>query len=314
MRYCDLRPAIEAYRKGENVTQVLRLMLGEKNNTPQIIEIAYDLQAGTYVQARDAAPDQWRAYVTELAAILRPLIRSGDRVFEAGTGEMTTLIGVANACYGEISTHYAMDISWSRIAVGRGIANVELVSNLADRLSSFVGDLLHIPLRDKSIDVVWTSHALEPNGGREEALLAELFRITRRWVVLFEPSYENNTSAGQARMDSLGYVKGLPGAIRKLGGTLENVERITAVADSPNPTYAYVVAPPGMADTAFAGSEWACPATGHGMVRYPDCFWSEASKLAYPVVGGVPILRPEAAVLATRFADAMDFSKAGTGP
>ena len=46
MRYCDLRPAVEAHSYGENVTQRLRSLLDEKCNTPLIIEIAYDLQAG----------------------------------------------------------------------------------------------------------------------------------------------------------------------------------------------------------------------------------------------------------------------------
>jgi hypothetical protein len=46
MRYCDLRPARDAYARGENVTEHLRRMLGSTGNTSQIIEIAYDLQAG----------------------------------------------------------------------------------------------------------------------------------------------------------------------------------------------------------------------------------------------------------------------------
>jgi ubiquinone/menaquinone biosynthesis C-methylase UbiE len=30
-----------------------------------------------------------------------------------------------------------------------------------------VADLFHIPFADNSVDVVYTSHSLEPNGGRE---------------------------------------------------------------------------------------------------------------------------------------------------
>ncbi len=231
MKYCDLRPAIAAYREGRNVMQTLREMLGEKVNTPQIIEIAYDLQAGSYVDYVRANREFWRAYTSELATILGHHIAAGDRLLEAGTGEMTTLAGVANGCYSGVAAHYAMDLSWSRIAQGRAFARNELRPELNAVLSSFVGDLLRLPLRDCSIDVVWTSHALEPNAGREKEALAELFRIARKRVVLFEPSYEDNSEAGRARMDTLGYIRGLPEAIAELGGRLE--EKTVRLARSP---------------------------------------------------------------------------------
>ena len=50
MKYCNLNPAIEAYAQGRNVTAVLRELSGEQNNTKEIIEIAYDLQGGSYIE------------------------------------------------------------------------------------------------------------------------------------------------------------------------------------------------------------------------------------------------------------------------
>src|SRR5579872_4710197 len=302
MKYCDLRPAVAAYREGRNVMQTLRETLGETANTPQIIEIAYDLQAGGYIDHVRANRELWRAYTSELAGVLRDHIAAGDRVLEAGTGEMTTLVGVANACYAGISRHYAADISWSRIAKGRAFAAAEMRADLASAMSSFVGDLLRLPLRDHSIDVVWTSHALEPNAGREQAALAELFRVARKRVVLFEPSYEDNSAAGRARMDALGYIRGLPEAIAALGGRLEEKRPIAAISNPLNPTYAYIVTPPGGASRN--DDEWACPATRLPMQKCGDCYWSEASRLAYPIIGSIPVLREESAVYATSLADA----------
>jgi uncharacterized protein YbaR (Trm112 family) len=302
MKYCDLRPAVAAYREGRNVMQTLREMLGETANTPQIIEIAYDLQAGSYVDYVRANREFWRAYTTQLAMVLRDQIAPGDRVLDAGTGEMTTLVGVANQC-GDNVTHYAMDISWSRIAKGRAFADAEMRSNLCAVLSGFVGDLLHLPLREGSIDVVWTSHALEPNAGRERDALAELFRIARKRVVLFEPSYEDNSDAGRARMDALGYIRGLPEAIAELGGRLEEKRALSVVSNPLNPTYAYVITPPGVA-TPRVDDVWACPATRLPLERRGDCYWSEASRLAYPIIGGIPVLREDSAVYATAFAEA----------
>ena len=302
MKYCDLRPAVAAYREGRNVMQTLRDILGEKANTPQIIEIAYDLQAGSYVDYVRANREFWRAYTSELAAVLSNHISPGDRALDAGTGEMTTLVGVANNCSDDV-VHYAMDISWSRIAKGRAFAEAEMRSDFSAVPSSFVGDLLHLPLREGSIDVVWTSHALEPNAGRERDALAELFRVARKRVVLFEPSYEDNSDAGRARMDALGYIRGLPKAIAELGGRLEEKRAISVVSNPLNPTFAYVITPPGAA-TSRADDVWACPATRLPMAHRGDCYWSEASRLAYPIIGGIPVLREESAVYATGFSGA----------
>jgi ubiquinone/menaquinone biosynthesis C-methylase UbiE/uncharacterized protein YbaR (Trm112 family) len=301
MKYCDLRPALEAIARDENVTAVLRKSLGESGNTPEIIEIAYDLQAGSYVDLVRKNSEDWYSFTGELARILGSCLSEGDSVLEAGTGEMTTLAGVANACYEKAGGLYACDISWSRIRKGRGFVEATMRGDLQPRLDAFVADMFHLPFRDKSIDVIWTSHALEPNGGREREIIKELFRVARKQVVLFEPSYENNSEEGRARMSSLGYIRGLPQAIVDMGGRLETVEPISAVSNPLNPTFAYIVRVP-VSEVALGEDEaWACPSTGLPMQRRDDCFWSCESRLAYPIIQGIPVLRPSAAVLASAF-------------
>jgi ubiquinone/menaquinone biosynthesis C-methylase UbiE/uncharacterized protein YbaR (Trm112 family) len=301
MKYCDLRPAIKAYAEGLNVTEVLRELLGEQVNTGQIIEIAYDLQAGSYIQDVHRSPERWRAYTSELSQILTDHVADGDRVLEVGTGEMTTLAGVANSLCDGVRAHYALDISWSRLRRGRDFVANSMCPEIAAKLNDFVADLFQMPLRDKSIDVIWTAHALEPNGGKEREALEELFRVARKRVVLFEPSYENNSADGRARMDSLGYIRGLPEAIQELGAQLEALRAIKTIANPLNPTYAYVLTPPGVAPAEPVDAVWACPATRLPMEGRGTCFWSEGSRLAYPIIDGIPVLRPDAAVLASAF-------------
>ena len=50
----------------------------------------------------------------------------------------------------------------------------------------FTADMKNIPLPDNSIDIVFFCHALEPNHGNEKQIIKELFRITRRYVILIE--------------------------------------------------------------------------------------------------------------------------------
>jgi ubiquinone/menaquinone biosynthesis C-methylase UbiE/uncharacterized protein YbaR (Trm112 family) len=299
MKYVDLRPAIEAYAQGRNVTEFLRQQFGEQTNTSQIIEVAYDLQAGSYIEGVRSAPKYWQEFTYELSQILSRNLVDGDRLLEVGTGEMTTLTGVANFCYQRVQAHYAMDISWSRIRRGRDFVAKEMHPEIAARLEDFVADLFRLPLRDKSVDVVWTCHAIEPNGGREIEAIAELFRVARRRVILFEPSYEENSTSGRARMETLGYIRGLPNAVKNLGGRIDAITAIKAVSNPLNPTYAYVVVPPETTSASPFATEWACPATGLPMVRRESYFWSEGSRLAYPIIDEIPVLRADAAVLAT---------------
>lgn len=296
MRYLDLKQALQAYERGENVIRKLRELAGVNGNTAQIIEIAYDLQTGSYIEFVTGHKPQWRDYVNELSDILRQYVTSGDSVLDVGTGELTTLAGVASHCFSTAAGLYACDISWSRLSRGRSYFQDTVGMPLADRLHLFVADLFVLPFGDGAVDLVWTSHALEPNGGRELEALAELFRVARKKIILFEPSYEENTSEGRARMDHHGYIKGLPNVVQKLGGVCDEIVRITHTLNPLNPTYAYVITPP---DKKPGDSFWACPSTRLPMVRQEDCFWSERSLLAYPVLKGIPVLRREAAILAS---------------
>lgn len=192
----------------------------------------------------------------------------------------------------------ACDISWSRLHHGRSY-----LESLGCRpVGLFTADLMSLPLLPKSVDVVWTSHALEPNGGREIEAVSEILRVARSCAVLFEPSYENNSEEGRARMERLGYVKGLPDAIKAAGGELIDCVRIEGPRNPLNPTYAYVIRPPEGSGRNADG--WACPVAGTALREIDGFLYSDQAGLAYPVLMGIPVLRRNAGILATALARA----------
>ena len=89
-----------------------------------------------------------------------------------------------------------------------------LTENGHENVKLFTGDLDRIPLASDSVDVVLTIHAVEPNQGREEAILSELLRVARKHLVMIEPSYELASAEARERMDRLGYVRGTTGSLK----------------------------------------------------------------------------------------------------
>lgn len=292
----NIKDLKKAYDRGENITQILN---SDGMNSRESIEIAYDLQAGSYAEYALNNPEKVRPITDEMGLMLRPHVRECQTILDCGTGEMTTLAGLTRHLPGHLEL-LAFDVSLSRIMAGREFA-VRTMGIHAMGIRSFVAAMESIPLPDDSVDVVITSHALEPNHGREELLLKELFRVSRGKVVLFEPSWEQNSEEGRRRMDQLGYIRGLPEHIRLLGGELKTVSPLSRVANPLNPTHCYVIdMNKKQASLQEGQAPYFCPKSKVRLHRKDGYFWSQEGGYAYPIIEGVPILRESAAVLMTR--------------
>lgn len=242
MRSLAYEVGVSAKKAGRNIAAELRRALGEDTNTPEIIEVAYDLQAGSYVDLAEAHPNFIREYAAQLARLIGFRLKPGDTLLDAGAGELTTLSHVVAKLPETPARILACDISERRLEAGRAYAERHMRPGF-DRLGAFRAELSAIPLADNSVDLVTTNHAIEPNGGREGQILAELLRVSRRGLVLFEPCYEIATPEGRSRMESHGYIRDLDGAARRLGASVTCVEPLKLVANPLNPTACYVIRP-----------------------------------------------------------------------
>jgi hypothetical protein len=294
----NFRRAMEAYARGENVTKHLQREMQTDGNTPAIIEMAYDLQAGTYIDWVKQNADLAARRTAEAADILGPHLLDGDTLLDVGTGELTTFSALAAKLKTRLSALYAFDIGWSRVHCGLGFAAQALSPELLSKLTAFVADIGATPFRTKSVDVTISNHALEPNGGHEKEILSELLRITRRKLVLFEPSYANNSEQGRQRMERLGYIRDLDRHAWELGATVEDVRPLKNIDNPENPTVAYVIVPAGAeAKPAGVPAAFADPGTDNPLVKFDSCYFSPERGVSYPVIEGIPVFRSEAAVL-----------------
>ena len=192
LSHFDIADAKKAYAEGKNITELLRAQKKIDVNTSEIIEAAYDLQAGTYIKHVTQNPEQATLYTNEIAQILDKHTHPEDTLLDIGTGELTTLSLLISALTNKPKNVYAFDISWSRIYKGIAFAKNKMGVEYK-RVKPFVADINEIPLLDKSINITTSSHALEPNGEKLKGLLIELFRVTIDKLVLFEPCYEINS-------------------------------------------------------------------------------------------------------------------------
>lgn len=286
-----------AYARGENAMEYARQQADGAINTPVSTLIAYDLQAGSYIAVARANPEARAKWCKQLAEILDPYITEQSSLLEVGCGEATTLAGVVKQLTRKPAESLGFDISWSRCAHARTWLDEH---NLSAQL--FVADLFEIPLEDSSIDVVYTSHSLEPNGGKEEDAIKELMRVARQAVVLIEPVYELAGAEAQARMDSHGYVKGLKETAERLGAQVADYRLLDYCGNPLNPSGLVLIKKtPQTSSEEDVGIRWRCPLTRTGLTQNAAGYFSPQTGLVYPVLSGIPLLRASHAVVGSAF-------------
>lgn len=291
------------YERGVNISAYMRRGENRRVNTEHIIEVAYDLQAGSYIAAmKDADAAEFnQKYASELASTVLKYCNPAS-ICEAGVGEGTTLGSVlASFLMEQVDVEaFGFDISWSRIALARqwlqerGIANATL----------FTGSLMQIPLADNSIDVVYTSHSIEPNGGNEQPILQELHRIARKYLILLEPGYELADGIAKRRMESHGYCTNLAGTCEALGYRVVEHRLFPWSFNPLNPTALTVISkePCGTQGAAFV---LACPIYKTALKDVSDGFFSREAMMVFPRIGGIACLRSENGIIASKYTELM---------
>lgn len=285
-----------AYARGENAMEYACKTAGALGNSPASTLIAYDLQAGTYIAGARANPEARARWCGQLAEILNPYISTQSSILEVGCGEATTLAGVLKRLDNTPKHALGFDISWSRCA--HGLTWLE-ENGVSARL--FVADLFEIPLEDSSVDVVYTSHSLEPNGGNEQAAIKELMRVARRAVVLVEPLYELADAKAQERMRSHGYVRGLKETAEKLGATVRDYRLLDYCGNPLNPSGLVLIEKTGTNMTESSEIQWRCPLTHTPLTANSMGYYSPTTGVVYPKLSGIPLLRAGHAVVASSF-------------
>jgi ubiquinone/menaquinone biosynthesis C-methylase UbiE/uncharacterized protein YbaR (Trm112 family) len=282
------------YEKGENIMQLLRDAGVTKDS--EAVLAAYDLQAGTYVEAMRSPSYSARKlkYASAIAKVLNQL--GAASILEAGVGEATTIAHVIPRMIPQPIIAAGFDISWSRLA------QAKIYSRRHAAISLVLGDLFAIPAADNSFDVVYTAHSIEPNRGMEKAALKELYRVARRYVVLFEPAATFGNQATKSRIEHHHYCTDLERHARELGYEVGEHRLFDISLSDENQTELLAIVKDSSSDENADHTRWvACPRCGTPLVDHLEQLYCEECCLVYPIIGDIPCLLPTAGILASNF-------------
>lgn len=305
-----LRDIKECYENNENVIAYLKNIDSRENNTLEDILISYDFQAGTYYQNYKSHLQSYELYHSKISEILNKYIELADKkcsIMEAGIGEATTLGPVLKLLNTSlISEVFGFDISWSRIKYAEKFLK-ENFNDYTKNLYLFTADLMNMPVKDNSIDILYTVHAVEPNGGKEKEILQELYRVAGKYLILFEPAFELADEKGKERMKKNGYVTQLYKTAKELGYHIKSYELLGVSLNPENPTGVMIIEKDEcnqrLEDSAKFEEVVCCPISKENIAIYQDALYCESSMLAYPIILGVPCLLVDNAIITTKFKD-----------
>ncbi|PIR92253.1 hypothetical protein COU01_02770 [Candidatus Falkowbacteria bacterium CG10_big_fil_rev_8_21_14_0_10_44_15] len=295
-----LKEIKKIYESGENIISYLKKTGAADSNSQEMIVISYDLQSGSYIQHEKEHGAQNKKRIGAIAKVISGLGVDYNSILEAGVGEATTLANVITKLKHKPEKIYGFDASWSRVRYAIEYAKSKDISP-----DLFMADLFNIPLADNSVDIVYTSHSIEPNGGREKEALKELMRVTNKYLILLEPAYELASGPARKRMEEHGYVKNLYKTAVSLGLNIIEHKLFEVCTNPLNPTGLMIIKKDSV-NSPTLKQPFICPVTKQPLRLIRNSYFSVESLLAYPIIDKVPCLLEYNAVIATHYMD--DFS------
>lgn len=295
MSVYDAHEICALFDRGENIMDWIKAREGTQHNSTTAILYSYDVQAGSYTERLEdpavrALKDRLGQYLATILDELTP-----NSLLDAGIGEATSLAPILGHLKKRPKHVLGFDISLSRLLFARE----HLARDGHSDVSLFTARLDRIPLAPESVDVILTVHALEPNHGQEEPLLTELLRVSRRHLVLVEPSYETASAEARARMDKHGYVRGIAESLKRLGHN-PRVERVPHNIGRLNEAALFIVEKPQPTALSVNTPPFVSPISGKPLFERQDCYYCPEDGHAFPVIAGIPCLVVENGVLVSK--------------
>jgi len=294
LTYNEIKKIRNLYSKNKNVSQYLRNKKRESKNSIETILYSYDLQGGSdYLRRNDTLIGTNNMKMAErISKTVSEL--DAESFLEAGTGEGLILGLLDSNKIKNKPEIFGFDLSLSRLL----FAQKYLAGKKRKSGNLFCANMLNIPLPDNSVDVVCTVMSMEPNHGREKEILAELFRVTRRYLILIEPTYELGSKQTKKHIMQHGYVRDLPKHISRLGYKIITHEYLGF--SHQNNENALIVAEKKKKLPLTRNIKFVSPISNKPLEKYGNYWYCKEDGYVFPIINNIPCLVKENAILASQ--------------
>ncbi len=300
----------ELYDNGINIMKYFRDSTNSETNTINSILTSYDLQAGSYIDFIESnklydnfhingvrtemnTKDYSKQFCEYVASEIDNFEYSS--ILEAGVGEATSLNFVMQYLKNKEAHVYGFDLAPSRIKKG-----IQYLDKYNMNANLFVANLLETPFQDNAFDIVYTIHALEPNTNNAMQIVRELLRITNKYLILFEPSYELGNQATKENIEKHKYIRNLYNDVKSIPNiNILKYELCPIGTYSNNPAIMVIK----KQDTTKSINEkkYACPICHKPLVMSGGNYFCEECMLVYPIIQNIPLLTKENSILFTQY-------------
>ena len=126
-------------------------------------------------------------------------------ILEVGAGELTQYFLIKKDLDKKnykIERSCGLDLSLKRLEVGK-----EFLNSKNQEIEIFQANAEKMPFRDNEFDILYTCHCLEQVPHLLESCLKEMVRVSKKYVVLIEPSYEFTNKVTRNHIYRKNYVK-----------------------------------------------------------------------------------------------------------
>lgn len=302
----DIQKIKKLYDQNQNLTEYFKTTQNKNNLSSQEIELIYDLQSGNYSKKYEnniSHKEYKDKFTDEIIEHINNLNFKFDSILEAGIGEGNTFVNVIQKLDILKLKSFGVDISWSRLAYANkflkkhSIKNVKLVTGLLENL----------PFLENSVDIVYTAHSIEPNGGKEKEILKELFRVAKNYLILLEPSYEFGNDEQKERMDNLSYAKNLSKYCEELGYKIIKHELLKNHSVENNKTEIIIIEK--STKKTKTKDFLACPETKTKLFKNKNFYYSAESFYSYPILENIICLNSDNKILSTKLENFIKLDK-----
>lgn len=301
----------ELYSKNINIMKYFREHSDvRESNSMDAVLCSYDYQAGSYTDIYksdkiikgtylykgeyiDLTPGEYTRLAAQgLAGVMNKL--EFKTMLEVGVGEATTICDIL-LDLGQKKNAYGIELSLSRLFYAKKFSEEKKVN-----IDFAVGDMFSLPFDDNSMDLVFTYYCMDAHRGKEKAAISEMLRVSRRYLILVEPTYELGNEETKKRIDEQCYIKNLVETLKDVDADIME-HRLFDIFTFNNNAAITVLEKRDKKAQESKLILYSCPRCKKKLLRHKGNLFCEDCYHIYPVINDIPILQEDNAILCSKY-------------